>query len=174
MPQNQQKENWRELGRQLAERRRQLGYGDFRDRARFVRERGQGRVSYRTIQRFENGERAAYPAETKRAVAEIYGVTEQSLRDVIDGGGPLVPSGGAVVPKPGITAAGAVSAPVASDRDAELAAFSAQVAREYPDIADVVEMLLSKDAMTAGDKMAMIAMARALRQARDASGALSA
>jgi hypothetical protein len=104
---------WAELGAQLTARRRALGYGDFRQRADFHRDRAAGRFSYRTLTRLEKGERDRYPEETLDAVAEIYAVTPGSVRAVIDGKGDLEPSGegSAAIPKPGIAASGTAGEP---------------------------------------------------------------
>lgn len=104
---------WAELGAQLTARRRQLGYGDFRQRADFHRDRAAGRFSYRTLTRLEKGERDRYPEETLDAVAEIYAVTPGSVRAVIEGKGDLEPAdgGSAAIPKPGIAARGTAEPP---------------------------------------------------------------
>jgi len=80
-------EAWQRLGRALERRRGELGYG-FRQRGRFSRERGGGRISIKTISRLENGERSSYPQATVGAVETIYHWAPGSVEAVLRGGDP--------------------------------------------------------------------------------------
>jgi hypothetical protein len=83
-------EAWLRLGRMLERRRGELGYG-FRQRARFVRERGSGKISVKTISRLEKGERDSYPESTLGAVETMYQWAPGSIESVLDGGEPNAP-----------------------------------------------------------------------------------
>jgi hypothetical protein len=78
---------WERLGRALERRRGELGYG-FRQRGRFTRERGAGKISVKTISRLEKGERGSYPESTIGAVEAIYQWAPGSLDSVLRGGEP--------------------------------------------------------------------------------------
>lgn len=78
---------WRRLGRLLERRRGELGYG-FRQRARFVRDGGDGLISVKTISRLENGERDSYPESTIGTVEAIYRWLAGSVESVLEGGDP--------------------------------------------------------------------------------------
>jgi hypothetical protein len=78
---------WLRLGRALERRRGELGYG-FRQRDRFAREQGDGRISVKTISRLEHGERGSYPQSTIGAVEAIYQWSPGSLDCVLRGGEP--------------------------------------------------------------------------------------
>jgi hypothetical protein len=80
-------EAWQRLGRALERRRGELGYG-FRQRGRFTRERGGGRISIKTISRLEKGERASYPQATLGAAETIYRWAPGSIEAVLRGGDP--------------------------------------------------------------------------------------
>ncbi len=80
-------EAWQRLGRALERRRGELGYG-FRQRGRFTRERGGGRISIKTISRLEKGERASYPQATVGAAETIYQWAPGSFEAVLRGGDP--------------------------------------------------------------------------------------
>jgi hypothetical protein len=80
-------EAWLRLGRMLERRRGELGYG-FRQRARFARERGSGKISVKTISRLEKGERAYYPQSTLGAVETMYQWAPGSVESVLLGGEP--------------------------------------------------------------------------------------
>ena len=80
-------EAWQRLGRALERRRGELGYG-FRQRGRFSRERGGGRISIKTISRLEKGERSSYPQSTVGAVETIYRWAPGSVEAVLRGGDP--------------------------------------------------------------------------------------
>ena len=80
-------EAWLRLGRMLERRRGELGYG-FRQRARFARERGNGKISVKTISRLEKGERAYYPQSTLGAVETMYQWAPGSVESVLLGGEP--------------------------------------------------------------------------------------
>ena len=80
-------EAWERLGRMLERRRGELGYG-FRQRARFVQERGARMISVKTISRLENGERDSYPESTVGTVEAIYGWSPGSVESVLNGGEP--------------------------------------------------------------------------------------
>jgi hypothetical protein len=80
-------EAWQRLGRALELRRGELGYG-FRQRGRFTRERGGGRISIKTISRLEKGERASYPQATVGAAETIYQWAPGSFEAVLRGGDP--------------------------------------------------------------------------------------
>lgn len=78
---------WERLGRALERRRGELGYG-FRQRGRFTRERGAGKISVKTISRLEKGERGSYPESTVGAVEAIYQWAPGSFDLVLRGGEP--------------------------------------------------------------------------------------
>jgi hypothetical protein len=80
-------EAWQRLGRALERRRGELGYG-FRQRGRFTREQGGGRISIKTISRLEKGERASYPQATVGAAETIYQWAPGSFEAVLRGGEP--------------------------------------------------------------------------------------
>lgn len=77
-------EAWRRLGEVLASRRGQLGYG-FRRRREFAEANGL-RLSARTLQRLEQGERDAYPGETLAIAEAIYKLEPGSITAVLRGG----------------------------------------------------------------------------------------
>lgn len=80
-------ESWLRLGNVLERRRGELGYG-FRQRARFVMERGRGRISIKTISRLEKGERGSYPESTIGAIEVMYQLSPGSVEAVLKGGEP--------------------------------------------------------------------------------------
>jgi hypothetical protein len=77
-------EAWRRLGDVLAARRGQLGYG-FRRRREFAEANGL-KLSARTLQRLEQGERDAYPEETVAIAETIYRLEPGSIAAVLRGG----------------------------------------------------------------------------------------
>lgn len=82
-------EAWLRLGRMLERRRGELGYG-FRQRSRFARERGGGKISVKTISRLEKGERGYYPESTVGTVETMYKWAPGSVESVLLGGEPNV------------------------------------------------------------------------------------
>lgn len=80
-------EAWQRLGRMLERRRGELGYG-FRQRGRFVEERGGQMISVKTISRLENGERDSYPESTVGTVEALYQWSPGSVESVLNGGEP--------------------------------------------------------------------------------------
>jgi len=80
-------EAWLRLGRILERRRGELGYG-FRQRARFARECGSGKISVKTISRLEKGERDSYPESTVGTVETMYQWAPGSIESVLGGGEP--------------------------------------------------------------------------------------
>jgi len=78
---------WQRLGRMLQRRRGELEYG-FRQRARFVEQRGRGKISVKTISRLENGERDSYPESTIGMVEAMYQWSAGSVESVLRGGEP--------------------------------------------------------------------------------------
>jgi hypothetical protein len=82
-------EAWLRLGRMLERRRGELGYG-FRQRARFARERGGGKISVKTISRLEKGERDSYPESTVGTIETMYQWAPGSVESVLAGGEPNV------------------------------------------------------------------------------------
>jgi hypothetical protein len=80
-------ESWLRLGHVLERRRGELGYG-FRQRARFVKERGDGRISVKTISRLEKGERGSYPESTIGTIEAMYQWSPGSVESVLLGGEP--------------------------------------------------------------------------------------
>jgi hypothetical protein len=80
-------EAWHRLGRMLERRRGELGYG-YRQRARFVLERGGGMISVKTISRLEKGERSSYPEATIGTVESMYQWSPGSVEAVLMGGEP--------------------------------------------------------------------------------------
>lgn len=80
-------ESWLRLGNMLERRRGELGY-EFRQRARFVKERGAGRISVKTISRLEKGERGSYPESTIGTVEAMYQWSPGSVASVLMGGEP--------------------------------------------------------------------------------------
>jgi len=144
---------WARLGDQLTARRGELGYGGFRKRAAFARDRGAGRMSYRNFTRVETGERDYYPPETLDTIADIYEVTRASVRAVLDGSGGLVPAGGsAATPKPGILAAGDVASPANPGSEEPL---------RYEDPAE--QYIADTPGLTREEAEVFIAMYRAIR-----------
>ncbi|HWF83049.1 MAG TPA: hypothetical protein VN695_20930 [Streptosporangiaceae bacterium] len=89
-------ESWLRLGRVLERRRGELGYG-FRQRDRFVRECGGGRISVKTISRLEKGQRGSYPESTIGTIEAMYKWSPGSVEAVLAGGDPNV----ILVPPPG-------------------------------------------------------------------------
>lgn len=77
-------EAWRRLGEVLAGRRGQLGYG-FRRRREFAEANGL-KLSARTLQRLEQGERDAYPGETLAIAEQVYRLEPGSIAAVLRGG----------------------------------------------------------------------------------------
>jgi hypothetical protein len=77
-------EAWRRLGLALERRRAELGYG-FRQRGRFVREQGGGKLSVKTISRLEKGERDSYPESTAAIAEAMYGWAPGSFASVLAG-----------------------------------------------------------------------------------------
>lgn len=80
-------EAWQRLGRALERRRGELGYG-FRQRGRFTRERGGGKLSIKTISRLEKGERDSYPEATIGTAEAMYMWAPGSFESVLRGGSP--------------------------------------------------------------------------------------
>jgi hypothetical protein len=80
-------EAWHRLGRMLERRRGELGYG-YRQRPRFVMERGGGMISVKTISRLEKGERCSYPESTVGTVESMYQWSPGSVECVLTGGEP--------------------------------------------------------------------------------------
>lgn len=80
-------EAWLRLGRMLERRRGELGYG-FRYRARFVKERGDEKISVKTISRLEKGQRESYPESTIGTVESMYQWGPGSVESVLMGGEP--------------------------------------------------------------------------------------
>jgi hypothetical protein len=78
---------WRRLGLALERRRAELGYG-FRQRGRFTREQGDGRLSIKTISRLEKGERDSYPESTVATAEAMYRWGSGSFASVLEGGAP--------------------------------------------------------------------------------------
>jgi hypothetical protein len=78
---------WQRLGRMLERRRGELGYG-YRQRTRFVMERGVGLISVKTISRMEKGERCFYPESTVGTVESMYQWSPGSVECVLMGGDP--------------------------------------------------------------------------------------
>jgi hypothetical protein len=76
-------ESWLRLGHVLETRRGELGYG-FRQRARFVEERG-GKISVKTISRLEKGERGSYPPSTIGTVEAMYQLSPGSIEAILRG-----------------------------------------------------------------------------------------
>jgi hypothetical protein len=68
----------------LERRRGELGYG-YRQRARFVSERGAGRISVKTISRLEKGERGSYPESTIGTIEAMYQWSPGSVESVLMG-----------------------------------------------------------------------------------------
>ena len=88
---------WVRLGHVLERRRGELGYG-FRQRARFAKERGSGKISVKTISRLEKGERDSYPESTIGTVEAMYQWAAGSVESVLRGG---EPNAFVVAPPPG-------------------------------------------------------------------------
>jgi transcriptional regulator with XRE-family HTH domain len=80
-------EAWLRLGRMLERRRAELGYG-FRQRTRFAKECGGGKISVKTISRLEKGERDYYPESTVGTIETIYRWAPGSVEAVLAGGAP--------------------------------------------------------------------------------------
>jgi hypothetical protein len=80
-------EAWVRLGHMLERRRGELGYV-FRQRARFAKERGGGKISEKTISRLEKGQRDSYPESTIGIVEVMYQWSAGSVESVLKGGEP--------------------------------------------------------------------------------------
>jgi hypothetical protein len=80
-------EAWTRLGLALERRRAELGYG-FRQRGRFTREQGGGKLSIKTISRLEKGERDSYPESTVATAEAMYRWASGSFASVLGGGEP--------------------------------------------------------------------------------------
>jgi hypothetical protein len=80
-------EAWTRLGLALERRRAELGYG-FRQRGRFTREQGGGKLSIKTISRLEKGERETYPESTVATAEAMYRWASGSFISVLRGGEP--------------------------------------------------------------------------------------
>lgn len=80
-------EAWTRLGLALERRRAELGYG-FRQRGRFTREQGGGKLSIKTISRLEKGERESYPESTVATAEAMYRWAPGSFISVLGGGEP--------------------------------------------------------------------------------------
>jgi hypothetical protein len=91
---------WLRLGRMLERRRGELGYG-FRQRARFARERGSGKISVKTISRLEKGERDSYPESTVGTIESMYQWAPGSIESVLAGGEPNTLLIASFAPAPG-------------------------------------------------------------------------
>lgn len=98
-------EAWRRLGLALERRRTELGYG-FRQRGRFTREHGGGKLSTKTISRLEKGERDSYPESTVATAEAMYRWAPGSFASVLGGREPD-PLVSAPVPQPAPTASAA-------------------------------------------------------------------
>lgn len=124
----------------------------------------------------ENARAVSGSAVAVAQMASVVGVSPERLRaarpdaaDILDE--ILLQHGTAAVsmPRMSASAAGEVDPPAVGE--AELTSFAAQLVSDYPEFADLVDTLMSEEALTTGDKLGLLAMARALRQARgDANG----
>jgi hypothetical protein len=103
-------EAWLRLGRMLERRRGELGYG-FRQRSRFARECGGGKISVKTISRLEKGERGYYPESTVGTVETMYKWAPGSVESVLLGGEPNVLL---IAPPPGMNPITSAYAPPTS------------------------------------------------------------
>jgi hypothetical protein len=93
-------EAWKRLGDVLEARRGQLGYG-FRQREKFLEDRGGPPPSLKTLARLERGERASYPPGTVTRLESMYEWAPGSFERVLAGGDP-VPLEGPPPPVPRI------------------------------------------------------------------------
>ena len=109
-------EAWRRLGLALERRRTELGYG-FRQRGRFTRDEGGGKLSIKTISRLENGERDSYPESTVATAEAMYRWAPGSIASVLEGREPepLVSTGVRLRP-PAPAADGEHAAPTPGER----------------------------------------------------------
>jgi len=80
-------EAWKRLGKVLEARRGQLGYG-FRQRERFLADRGGPPPSVKMLARLERGERTSYPPATVTLLESLYGYAPGSFDAVLAGGEP--------------------------------------------------------------------------------------
>jgi hypothetical protein len=78
-------EAWRRLGRALEAWRGQMGYG-FRQREKFLAERGGPPPSLKTLARLERGERTFYPEGTLARLESLYGYAPGSFEAILAGG----------------------------------------------------------------------------------------
>jgi hypothetical protein len=93
-------EAWRRLGKVLEQRRGALGYG-YRQRGRFLRERGGGHPpSEKMLARLERGERASYPDSTIRLLETLYDFGPGSFEAILRGEEPPSAVPLRVVPPP--------------------------------------------------------------------------
>lgn len=101
-------EAWKRLGRALEARRGELGYG-FRQRERFLADRGGPPPSLKTLARLERGERAGYPPATVLRLESMYEWAPGSFEAVLAGGDPApleepAPAGVTAPPAPSLAA----------------------------------------------------------------------
>ena len=78
-------EAWKRLGKVLERRRGQLGYG-FRERERFLRDKGGPPPSAKMLARLERGERTSYPESTLTLLESLYELVPGSFETVLAGG----------------------------------------------------------------------------------------
>ncbi len=111
-------EAWRRLGKVLEARRAQLGYG-FRQRERFLAERGGPPPSVKTLARLERGERTSYPPGTVTRLESLYGYAPGSFEAVLAGGDavpdPPVPPRLHPIPVPPLAAAASEAHEILAD-----------------------------------------------------------
>ena len=113
-------EDWKRLGEVLEARRGQLGYG-FRQRERFLADRGGPPPSGKTLARLERGERTAYPPGTVTLLESLYELAPGSFEAFLSRRGDLEPLPLAPGPVPLRPVAPVLPATAASEAGAVLA-----------------------------------------------------
>jgi hypothetical protein len=79
------REAWRRLGKDCEARRGQLGYG-FRQRDKFLADRGGPPPSLKMVARLERGERTSYPPATIASLEALYELAPGSFEAILGGG----------------------------------------------------------------------------------------
>ncbi len=117
---------WKRLGKALEARRGELGYG-FRQRGKFLDDRGGAPPSVKTLARLERGERTAYPDATVTRLESLYAITPGSFEAFLASGKPLQ-----AIPRPAPLRP-VLPPPRAADGSQDSQRFLDELLRGYPD-----------------------------------------